>query len=296
MADDLIGNWSVQMGDLELYHQMWMLEPKWRDGVLSYSSNFGFLAREVVGGLRGGSWAPILEALCWYGLVLGPLVGLCALWLRPPPWPWGRWLRTQRLVMGAVAAWLLVLAGVWGVAASTDLDRDYHHRRWTERKREIQPRRLPAGKRYTWNFSSNSPLESVRLVTFLTGAEEVESEEQVGLVVVSVDGKKKKRVPLLAGVDTADFLIDRPESLDTRGHGAPLEQAAWTYRVRDRSSHFYTAHAYVHTIRLPAGTRSGKVQVRSMVSEGELALAWLQVDEVPLARRFRRPRWLAERW
>jgi HEAT repeat protein len=295
MSDDLIGDWAVDMGDIELVHQLLMLEPKWHDGVLSYSSNFGFLLREAVGALRSGAPAGLLDVTGAYLIAVGPVALISWAWMRRSSWTQPAWLRPP-VVLGAT----LVVASVglgwltW-ISSETNLDRDYHTRKWTERKRELRPKVLAEGKRISWEFSSDSPLEELKLVTFLSGATELAENTQVGLVVVAVDGKKQ-RIPLLAGTDTADFYIDRPESQLTRGHSTPLEKAAWSYRIHDASSHFYTARAYVRTLPLPPGTRKGRVQVRSTIPQGHLAVAWMQVNEAAVPRRPNRKRWLAERW
>jgi len=295
MADDLVGDWATDLGDLELFHQLLMMEPKWHDGVLSYSSNFGFLLRETVGALRSGALLGLLEVAGAYLIVVVPAALMGWAWLKRASWTRPVWLRRPLIQAVTLGVACLGLGWLSWISWETNLDRDYHTRKWTERKRELKPKVLQAGKRISWEFSSDSPLDELKLVTFLSDATAVEDDTKVGLVVVTVDGKKN-RVPLLAGTDTADFYIDRPESRQSRGHTAPLERAAWSYRVHDASSHFYNARAYVRTIPLPPGTREGRVQVRSTVPEGHLAVAWMQVTEKAIPRRPRRQRWLAERW
>jgi len=293
IADDMIGDWATGLDTVEMLHQLWMLEPKWHDGVLAYSSQFGILLREAVGGLRAGDLGTVALTVASYGLILLPVAIFC--------WASLRGLRpelsglSRRGWIGAVAACAVAALWVSQLCASTDLDRDYQSKRWTERKRELRPKRLARGEKHTWNFSSHSPLEQLQVVTFLTDATEIKAGGVVGTIVVHGSGKPQ-RIKLKAGVDTADFRIDRPESSDARKHTSPVENTAWSYRVRDASSHYYNARAYLHTVPLPEGMLDGRVEVRSSIAMGELAVGWLQVEEASPPRSAGRRRWLADRW
>jgi hypothetical protein len=294
VADDLIGGWATTMPASEILTTLLFLEPKLHDGVLAYSSEFGCLLREATGALRTGDLALLLATVGWFSLLALPVAA--GVWWRNGASRNVGVRARRRLWVSMGAAGLAASFWLWGVAGATDLDHDYHTVRWTERKREMQPRMLVSGKSHQWRFTSDSPLERLYLVTFLTDAADIPQDTPVARVQIRTGNGQPTKRPLLAGVDTADFAVDRPESSALTGHRVPLDRTAWSYRVRDDSSHFYTARAYVTEIALPKGTTKGTAHIRSTVPHGAVALALLVVDEAPVRRERGRRRWLAGRW
>jgi hypothetical protein len=100
---------------------------------------------------------------------------------------------------------------------------------------------------------------------------------------------------LRAGVDTADFAVDRPESIAERAHTAPLDRACFSFRVRDDSSAFYTARAYRSVFTSPVPARTASVKVTSSLERGAIALVLATSKERKLPRELSRRRWVADR-
>ena len=109
-----------------------------------------------------------------------------------------------------------------------------------------------------------------------------------------VAAEKRSRFELRAGVDTADFAVDRPELRAERAHTAPLDRACFSWRVSDDSGHFYTARAYRTVFEPPFAEREATLKVTSSLTRGTVAVVVGTVRERKFPDPSRR-RWLVNR-
>jgi hypothetical protein len=190
--------------------------------------------------------------------------------------------------------WLAVLAWVAALAKNTNLDYGYQIKQNFERKREFRIERLEPGQSHTFRFESANPSARFSIITFLASAESVPQGERVATVEL-LAGDKTSPFELRAGVDTADFAVDRPESKGIKAHTAPLDRAVFSYRVDDDSARFYTARAYRSVFEAPDPAATTALTITSTMKQGSLAvvLATSREPQLPLDRG--RRRWLADR-
>ncbi|MBT3217922.1 MAG: HEAT repeat domain-containing protein, partial [Proteobacteria bacterium] len=290
LADELIGDWARDMGDLEIIHTMLFPVRKLDHNVLAYSTEFGCLFRETAGAILAGSMADLFAALAWSSLLILPIVlapkllpGGLALWRRVP---------SHRRLIGLACLVLLPLSWALSLGATTNLDRNYRYKKRTSREREIKPYRLVKGERFSWSFKMDSPIQQTSIITYLSDGIAIPKGTPVATVRVESGGWHVDK-KLLAGIHTADFAVDRPEASGIRQHESPTEAAAYSWRVQDDSDRLYTAHAYLTKFKLPSGW-NGKMEVTALLDEGQLHIVRLDVVEQPLQHSGMR--WLADRW
>jgi HEAT repeat protein len=296
IADKMIGEWQEQLGIVQVVHTMLMLDRKLDVDVLRYSSEFGCLVREIVGGVRAVSIGPIVAALGWISLLLLPvflayaLAGRIRGWVARVP----QHLRKRLAVSALAVVWLAVMGWVASVASHTNLDYGYQVKQRFERKREFLIERLKPGTSFTVQLDSANPSERFSVITFLDDAVDVPQGERVAAVELTA-GETTSRFDLAAGVDTADFAVDRPESETTKKHRSPLDRAVFSWRVDDDSGRFYTARAYRSVFTAPAASRTTTLKVTSTLAHGTVAVVLATSREPKLPPDPSRRRWLADR-
>ena len=178
----------------------------------------------------------------------------------------------MRFVVSALAVgWLAAMGWIVALGRNTDLDYEYRVEQRFEREEEPAVERLEPNQSYTWQFASSNPSDRFSLITFLDGAAEVPQGERVATVVLTSDGQRFE-FELRAGVDTAEFASERPESSARRAHTSPLDRACHSFRVRDDSGHFYTARAYLRVFETPIASRASVLTVTSSLERGAIAV------------------------
>ncbi len=282
VADKLIGEWQADMGFAQVVHTLVMLDRKLDVDVLRYSSEFACLPREIVGALRAWDFGQLLAALSWVSLLLLPVL----LAYRAAP-------KRKRFVVVALAVcWLATMGWLVALGRNTDVDYEYRAKARFEREEELAAERLEPDQSYTWQFASSNPSDRFSVITFLDGAVDVPQGQRVATVEVTSD-EQRFQFELLAGVDTADFAVERPESNAERAHTSPLDRASFSYRVRDDSGHFYTARAYRSVFELPVASRKSTLKVTSSLTRGAIAVVVATSRERKLPPDPSRRRWIA---
>jgi len=286
----------ARSSDAELLHALLIPGRKFDVDVLTNSSEFGCLLRETVGALRAGDLGQLLGALFWVAvLVTATLLAYTIatqfgrLAARIPP------RSLQRIAIPALAlAGIALLSWMVSLGAKTDVDYRLLIEQSYAGQREIKVTRLAPGATYTLPVSFENPA-SIGLITFLEDAADVPQGTRVATIEVGGSGERAQ-FELLAGVNTADFSIDRPELKAERRHTAPLDKACFSFRVGDDSSHLYTAKAYCADFQLPNVESEFEITVTSTLEHGALAVAIVTLAERKLPRDPARRRWIAERW
>lgn len=295
LADKMIGEWQDQLGVVPIVHTMLMLDRKFDVDILRYSSEFGCLVREIVGALRALDPGRLLAASFWVSLVVLPLVvtypatRMIRGWVSRVPAEW----RVRVAVSVAVVAWMAVTGWLVTLAARTDLDYAYRIKARFERPREFAVERIEPGQSFTWQFVSSNPSERFSVITFLDAAPDAAQGEPVATVELIAGGQRSEFV-LRAGVDTADFEVERPESAAQRAHTPPLDRAAMSWRVRDDSSRFYTARAYLSVFDSPVASKTTELKLTSSLKRGAVAVVVANSRERKVPPESGRRRWIAD--
>jgi len=284
------------MGIVRIAHTLLLLDRKLDFDILRQSSEFGCLVRELVGALRALDFGQFLTALFWVSLVLLPVLAAYPVAARIHRLMSGVPRRTRVTVTGFALAvvWLGVMGWFLAMARNTDLDYAYRRTERLAEKRAFVLERLEPGRSFTWRFESSNPSDRFSLITFLDEADDVPRGERVATVELEADGKRSQ-FELRAGVDTADFAIDRPESANARGHAAPLDRTAFSWRVRDDSGHFYTARAYRTVFASPEAAPRTSLTLTSSLKRGTIAVLVATSRERKIPPDPSRRRWLADR-
>ena len=204
----------------------------------------------------------------------------------------------RKRVLAAAAAFGVVWLGVTGwlvaIARNTDVDYGYRHKEKFAQRRELGLERLGPGQTFTWTFESANPSDRFSVVTFLDEAADARQGERVATIDLQA-GETKSQSELRAGIDTADFAVERPESAAERAHTAPLDRAAFSFRVRDDSGQFYTARAYRSVLTPPQAARKTSLTVTSSLKRGTVVVVVAASQERKIPRDSSRRRWLADR-
>ncbi len=296
LAERTISESQEPMGIVQIVHTLLLLDRKLDVDVLRHSSEFACLLRELVGAVRALDFGQLLAALFWVSLVLLPVILAYPVAARIRPWISGvpRGTRITAAGVALAVVWLGVMGWVFAMARNTDLDYAYRrHERLTEKRAFVLERLLP-GRSFTWNFESSNPSDRFSLITFLDEAVDVPEDERVATIELEADGKRSQ-FELRAGIDTADFAIDRPESKDARGHAAPLDRTSFSWRVRDDSGHFYTARAYRTVFATPTAAKTTSLTLTSAMKRGTIAVLVSTSRERKIPPDHSRRRWLADR-
>jgi hypothetical protein len=198
----------------------------------------------------------------------------------------------RRFVLSALAVcWLAAMGWIVALGRNTDVDYEYRVSERFEREEEPAVERLEPNQSYTWEFASSNPSDRFSVITFLDGAAEVPQGQRVGMVEVTMDGQRFE-YELRAGVDTAEFAVERPESRARRAHTSPLGRACYAFRVRDDSGHFYTARAYLSVFETPVASRTSVLTVTSSLARGAIAVVAATSREHKLPPDPSRRRWI----
>jgi hypothetical protein len=197
--------------------------------------------------------------------------------------------------VAALGAWWLATV-VWlaALAARTDVDYRYRIERQWERTKSLQVMRLGPGQSYRWTYTSPNPADRFSVLTFLEEATGAAAGQEVATVELKGDGAVL-RDSLRAGVDTADFEIDRPESLARRSHAAPLDRVSFEWRVRDDSDRLYTARAYRKVLLPPRRSCETTLTVTSNLLRGTVDVVLATGREATIPPDPSRRRWIADR-
>ena len=296
LAERTIGGFDDRMGIVPIARTLFLLDRKLDVDILRYSSEFGCLVRELVGAVRALDVVRLLAALFFVFVIVAPVVLAFPVAARFRPRVAAMPRRTR--VIAALAACGLVWLGVTGwlvaIARNTDVDYGYRHKETFAQKRELGLERLGPGQSFTFSFESANPSDRFTVITFLDEAAKARQGERVATIDLQV-GATKSQAELRAGIDTADFAIDRPESAAERAHTAPLDRAAFSFRVRDDSGQFYTARAYRSVLTSPEAAREASLTVTSSLKRGTVAVVVAASWERKIPRDPSRRRWLADR-
>jgi hypothetical protein len=295
LAPMLVGPWHEHLNVADFVHTLWLPGRKLDVDILRPSSEFGCVVRELVGGLRAWDLGRLAGALGWASLVLLPVVMAYAAAARIR-----RWLAhvsrraVVRVAVSAMALLWLATTGWLAVLASrTDLDYLYQSERREAWDRGFAIKRLEPGESFSFWFGSANPCDRFSVITFLNGAPDVPQGERVAEVEL-VAPETQSRFELRAGVDTADFTVNRPESRPVLGHTAPLDRACFSWRVGDDSARFYTANAYRTVFRPAVATRPTVMKVTSLLKHGAIEVLVANSREGKLPPDRSRRRWVSE--
>ena len=292
LADKMMGDWEIHLGAVDVAHRLLMLDRKLDGDVLRPSSELGCLLRELVGALRSGAARQLVTASLGVILLAAAafVVYRGAIWISG-----GRSRRRSQIVVSVVGlSWLVTVSWLVALAARTDADYGYHVERQWDRTRELLVDRLEPGQTYSWFYRSTNPADRFSVITYLEGAASVPQGERVATVELKTS-EAQFHYEIRAGVDTADFEIDRPESGAERAHTAPLDRVSFSWRVHDDSSHFYTAKAYRSVFTSPLPSRKTTLKVTSTLQRGTLAVVVATAREAKIPRDPSRGRWIADR-
>ena len=297
VASDTMSGWDPKLDVLSIVHSTLLLDRKLDIDVLRMSGDVACLLRETVGALRARDLGQLLAAMFWTVLLL--LASFAAYFV------WSRRDRCAAFVARpgrrrvALVALGLVGVGVLGwlaaLGAATDVDYRFLSTRQTAGRRELKLLRIEPGKSLTVPLALRNAASGVTMITFLDGATDVPQNAPVATVEFD-PAWSKTRFDLRAGIDTADFAVDRPETRTPSSHRAPLERACFSWRVRDDSSHFYTARAYASAFDTRNPGAAGTMTVTSSLDRGTLLVVMVNVFEPKLPKDAARRRWLADRW
>jgi HEAT repeat protein len=296
VADKLIGEWQVDMGFAQVVHTLLMLDRKLDVDVMRYSSEFACLPRELVGALRVWDLGQLLAALAWVGLLLFPVLVAYRVSERLRRWASGveRKTRMRFVVSVCAVGWLSAMGWVMALGRNTDVDYEYRVKQGYERAEERAVERLGPDESHTWQFASSNPSDRFSVITFLDGAVQVPQGQRVATVEVTSD-EQSFQYELRAGVDTADFAVERPESRGGSRHTSPLDRACYSFRVHDDSGHFYTARAYRSVFETPIASRKSSLKVTSALTSGAIDVVVTTSRERKLPPDRSRRRWIGSR-
>jgi hypothetical protein len=253
----------------DIVHALYLPGRKLDVDVLRPVTEFGCIVREIVGGLRAWDYGRLLGALGWASLVIIPVVVAYPATVLIRRWA-ARVSPTvlRRVAVSALALiWLGTMGWVAALASRTDLNYNYEIVSHLVGSRAFAVQRVEPGQSYTVSFHLTNALDRFSVITFLDGAADVPQGERVATVEF-VGAGAAAPVELRAGIDTADFEADRPESRSAGAHTAPLDRACFSWRVNDDSSLFYTARAYRTVLTPPSGTRPTAIKVTSSLAHG----------------------------
>jgi HEAT repeat protein len=296
LAERTMSESQESMGIFRVAHTLLLLDRKLDFDILRQSSEFACLVRELAGAVRALDFGQLLATLFWVAVVVVPVLAAYPVAARIRRWVSGMPRQTRIKVAGCALAvvWLGVMGWCFAMARNTDLDYAYRRKEHLGEKRAFVLERIEPGRSFTWQFESSNPSDRFSVITFLDEAEDVPQGERVATVVLEADGKSSE-VELRAGVDTADFAIDRPESSGARGHTAPLDRASFSWRVREDSGHFYTARAYRTVFASQAGATKASLTLTSALKRGTIAVLVATSRERKIPPSPARRRWLADR-
>jgi hypothetical protein len=201
---------------------------------------------------------------------------------------------TLRVAVPALALlWLATMGWIAALASRTNLDYLYQSERGEAWERGFAIKRLEPGESFSFWFGLANPCDRFSVITFLNGAPDVPQGERVAEVEL-VAPESQTRFDLRAGVDTADFTVNRPESRPVRGHTAPLDHACFSWRVGDDSNRFYTANAYRSVFTTAVATRPTVMKVTSLLTHGAIEVMVANARERKLPPDRSRRRWVSE--
>jgi hypothetical protein len=297
MGGETMGAWDANLDITSILHSTLMLGRKVEFDGLRGSADVAFLLRETVGALENWDLASLFSVVFWAALLLAAACLAYFVWSRKDWW-------TSRMAQPAVRratfiglglAWVAMMGWLAMLGVATNVDYRVFSTQAPGAQRVIKIERIEPGGTLTVPLPLREPAGSVSLITFLDGAEHVPQGSPVATVEFDPSWNRQ-HFDLRAGVDTADIAIDRPESKTERAHSAPLNKACYSWRIRDDSSHFYTARAYVSEFAVQNPGQSGSLTVTSTLDRGTLAVIVVNVLESKLPRDPERRRWLADRW
>ena len=296
LADKMIGDWQQYLGIVDVAHTLLMLGRKFDVNMLHQSSEFCCLVRELTGAVRGRDFGQLLTALFFASLVVVPVLLAVPIVARIRGF-WARLSGQTRLrVAGTAAAlvWIATMGWIVSLAGHTDLEYGYRIRQRDVRKREPAIEHLLPGQSFTWEIHSANPSDRFSVITFMDGAIDVATGEKVATVELAA-GDARYPFDLRAGIDTADFAVDRPESKAVRAHTAPLDRALFSWRVGDDSSRFYTARAYGRVMMASVPARKTTLTVTSTLTHGAIDVVVATSREPKLPGNGRLRAWVADR-
>ena len=296
LADKMIGDWQQHLGIVDVAHTLLMLGRKFDVNMLHQSSEFCCLVRELTGAVRARDVGQLLTALFWASLVVVPVLLAVPIVARFRDFYARLSERQQLRIAGTAAAlvWVATMGWIVSLGGHTDLEYGYRIRQRDVRKREPAIEHLLPGQSFTWEIESANPSDRFSVITFMDGAIDVATGEKVATVELAA-GDARYPFDLRAGIDTADFAVDRPESKAVRAHTAPLDRAFFSWRVRDDSSRFYTARAYGRVMMAKVPARKTTLTVTSTLTHGAIDVVVATSREPKLPGNGNLRAWVADR-
>jgi hypothetical protein len=297
LARKMVGPSYARMTLGDVVHTLLLPDRMLDVDVLRPASEFGCVLRELVGGFRAWDLGRLFGALGWASLIVLPVLLAYPAAARIRAWH----ARVPRRAVISVVASALVLgclatmSWVAALASRTDVDYAYQSEQRHDDARDWVIERLGPGESFSWWFGLGNPSDRFSVITFLDGAADVPQGERVAMVKLVADDVQS-RFELLAGVDTADFEVDRPESRAASAHAAPLDRACLSWRVGDDSSRFYTARAYRSVFTPEVPMRPTAMTVTSLLTHGSIDVLVATSRERKLPQDRSRRRFIPVTW
>ena len=249
--------------------------------MMKLSGNSFYFAREFAQLIKFGEISALAEPLFFFLL---SVAGSCCLIFATATLSGkikNKW-KEKRFSLSAVGLCLSILLfiniSVINAGLNTNIGYDYYNHENILDSYELKFKKTGYGKPpLTIHIDEPIISDSVYLIGFLTDAHTLKQKEAVAEVFITDATSRVTQYTMKAGLDTADYAIDRPKARSQRMHTAENAKIVHNWLIRDKSNHYYYGHAYLCRIRLssPRGIRS--IRIKFTANTGELALTHLRI-------------------